>query len=85
MLIDNDFSEVLVIYFFINYYYLKLFKVYATEIGTIIIRELPFLEIRQEYFINVDYDIYSMVISPDQRFLLCGSSSGEVLVLTDII
>lgn len=58
-------------------------QVYGNERGEVIMRELPFLELRKVYIVSVGSPVLSIVVSKDKKFLLCGCSDGHISILTD--
>lgn len=57
-------------------------KIYGTENGEIVRRQLPYL---QPYQAKIKLEIIplSIVPSKDKRFLFCGSSDGDFTILTE--
>lgn len=47
------------------------------------IRELPSLKLRRKISIAKDNIIMSIIISPDERFLLCACENGDLAILSD--
>ena len=59
------------------------YLVYGNLKGEIFIRDLPFLSLRKKFTVAKEIPILSLLLSPDERYLLCGCGDGEISVLTD--
>lgn len=56
---------------------------YGNYKGELFIRELPFLTLRKKFTAAKDIPILSILLSRDERYLLCGCGDGEITVLVD--
>lgn len=57
--------------------------VYGTDRGTVLIRALPYLDKPRFLLVAADHSTLSLLVSPDRRFLLAGTTVGGLRVLTD--
>ena len=57
--------------------------IYGTDKGTILIRALPYLDSPRHLLVATGHSTLTLLISPDRRFLLAGTSIGGLRVLTD--
>lgn len=57
--------------------------VYGTDKGTVLIRSLPYLDKPRHLLVATGYSTLTLLISPDRRFLLAGTSVGGLRILTD--
>mmetsp|Transcript_1365 Transcript_1365/g.1307 ORF Transcript_1365/g.1307 Transcript_1365/m.1307 type:complete len:103 (-) Transcript_1365:23-331(-) len=57
--------------------------IYGTDRGTILIRSLPYLDNPKHLLVASGHSTLTLLVSPDRRFLLAGTSVGGLRVLTD--